>query len=245
MNRFVSLEKLNPDQKKQYKQAIADAFPAVITESNTIKKYWDKIEKNFPEYQQFLLSPNKDLVGFINLVPIQYNGFLDDLPNRGWDWMVEKSISDFQNNNRPNNLGGLQIIVREEYQKQGYSKVILNHAKELLKLHGFKQLLIPIRPTRKHEFPEMEMLDYIKLKENQRIFDPWIRTHLKAGAEIIKVCNQSMTMQGDIKFWEKILNIPNLETGRYQLTGALNLVSIDRENDYGCYIEPNIWIKYN
>ncbi len=35
------------------------------------------------------------------------------------------------------------------------------------------------------------------------------------------------------------------ESGEYVVEGALCPVSIDRENNLGTYIEPNVWISYS
>lgn len=236
---------LSTAQRNQYNRAILDAFPRIISESEIIKKFWSRLESYFPEYQQYLISEKDELIGFMNAVPFQFGSSLGELPDSGWDWMIEKGISDFENNIVPNYLGGLQVIVRKEYQKCGYSKTILAHAKSVLKTYNLVNLIIPIRPTRKHEYPSMAMSDYVKLRANNKIFDPWIRTHVRGGAEIVKVCNRSMTMSGDVKFWESMLNKRILKSGKYNLEGALDLISIDLENDVGQYIEPNIWIKYN
>jgi len=245
VNTFLNLNTLNVIQRAQYEQAVIKAFPPIISESPVIKKNWSKLEKYFPEYQQFLISSDGQLVGFINAIPFHFQDPLDQLPQNGWDWMFEKGITDYENKLAPNYLGGLQVIVRMEYKKLGFSKEILNHAKTVFKSSNLLNLVIPIRPTKKHKFPEMPMSIYIDLKEHNEIYDPWIRTHVKGGAQIIKICDQSMMMNGDIKFWESMLNREISESGKYKLDGALELITIDLENNWGQYIEPNIWIKYN
>lgn len=242
--KFLSLDKLSAIQKTQYHNAISKAFPQIISESQVIKRNWTKLENYFPEYQKLLISEDNQLIGFINTIPFQFNKPLSQLPATGWDWMFEKGITDFENNNTPNYLGGLQVIVRSKYQKLGYSQQILQHAKALFKCSNLLNLVIPIRPTKKHEYPKMSMAAYLQLKENNTMYDPWIRTHVRGGAKIIKVCEQSMTMTGDIGFWESILDTKIEVSGKYPLTGALSLISIDLEHNLGQYIEPNIWIKY-
>jgi len=244
MNKFINLISLNDSQKFQYKDAINKAFPPIIGESQVIKKYWSKLETYYPE-NQFLLISNKDeLIGFINTVPFHFDKELDHLPERGWDWMLSKGIADFENKIEANYLGGLQVIVRKEFQSQGFSRKILNYAKNFIANSNFKNLIIPIRPTQKHKFPELPMSEYLNLKSGNEVFDPWIRTHLKGGAQIIKICEKSMMMAGDIEFWERILEKKIYKTGKYILRGALSLITIDLEKDKGEYIEPNIWIKY-
>jgi len=244
MNKFISLKYLNQLQKSQYRNAMTEAFPSIIGESPIIKKYWKALENCFPQYQFLLISSNHELIGFMNTVPFHFNHDLNQLPERGWDWMLKKGITDFEDKIAPNYLGGLQVIVRSKFKNQGYSKVILSYAKRFLTTSSFTNLVIPIRPTNKHKFPTMPMREYLDLKNENEVYDPWIRTHLKGGAEVIKVCERSMIMDGNIEFWKTILKKKSLKSGQYTLSGALNLISIDVENDIGVYVEPNIWIKY-
>jgi len=245
VNRFLDYTDLNSNLKDQYNVAISKAFPQIISESEVIKSNWPKLENYFPQYQKFLVTETNQLIGFINSIPFQFNEPLDQLPAEGWDWMFEKGIYDFENHNEPNYLGGLQVIIPKKFQGLGYSKQILNHAKTVFKANNFLNLIIPIRPIKKREFPEMPMSTYMHLTENGEIFDPWIRTHLKGGAELLKVCERSMTMEGDIKFWESMLDQNITKSGKYELQGALELIKVDLENNKGQYIEPNIWIKYD
>ena len=203
------------------------------------------METYFSEYQQFLISEDSDLIGFINTIPFQFNQPWSELPDTGWDWMLEKSILDYEVKLKPNYVGALQVVVRKKYQNQGYSKVILKQAKQILKDLGFEHLVIPIRPTLKHLHPNMSMDDYIDMKAEKKIYDPWIRTHIMGGAEIIKVCNWSMTVVGEIKLWEQIMGKILANSGEYILEGALTPITIDVENNRGEYIEPNIWIRYS
>ena len=245
MNHFKNLEQLNEGQLKQYYQAISEAFPAIISESPIIKKYWSKLETYFPKHQQFLMTSEGDLIGFINAIPFQFRAPLDELPEEGWDWMFIKGIQDHENQISPNYLGGLQVIVRTQYQNLGHSKTIINHCKQRLRSSQLSNLVIPIRPTKKHLYPSIPMKDYMHIKEQEKVFDPWIRTHLKGGAEIIKTCERSMTITGNIKFWENQFDNEITISGDHILKGALRPITIDLAKDRGEYHEPNIWIKYN
>lgn len=227
MNKFINLHSLNTEQSRQYRDAISIAFPSIIGESPVIKKYWSKLEKYYPEYQFLLISNENEIIGFINTVPFHFNHDLSELPDRGWDWMFQKGITDFENKAEPNYLGGLQVIVRSKFQGLGYSKVILKYVKDLVLKSDFINFIIPIRPTKKHKFPDIPMLEYLNLKHENKVYDPWIRTHLNSGAEIIKICEKSMVMVGNIKFWENMLKKKISKSGRYILNGALSLVSID------------------
>jgi len=180
----------------------------------------------------------------MNTLPFHYDQPLDELPSRGWDWMLTKGISDYEEQRTANYLGGLQVIVRREYQRKGNSKKIISHLKNYIKDSDFANLVIPIRPTQKHRYPHMSMSAYLDLKEGGSIYDPWIRTHIKGGAQIIKVCEESMLVTGDLNFWQHLLKREDLESGQYVLEGALSPVTIDVASDSGEYREPNIWVRY-
>lgn len=239
-----NLSELNDVQIDQYRNSITSAFPKIIFKSQAIQNYWEKLEKYFPDFQLLLLDENEDLIGSINTIPFFWDRPLSELPDEGWDWMLEKGVHDYENNVTPNLLGGLQVIVRKKYQGEGYSKWLIELGKQRMKEAGFNQLIIPIRPTFKHKHPFMIMEAYMHLKTDGILYDPWIRTHTKSGAQIIKVCTHSMTIKGDLQYWAGILGQEIKHSGPYIVDGGLNPVFIRLEEDEGVYIEENIWICY-
>lgn len=241
---FKHILELTEDQIDQYRHAVVNAFPQIVRSSQVIANHWASVEKYFSEYQLFLINDHEDVVAFINSIPFYWDRNLDLLPREGWDWMLIKGVEDFEKNILPNSLGGLQIIVAKDYLGQGYSKVILDKAKEVVRRMGFDNFVIPIRPTFKSRHPNMAMSDYIEYQEDGRIYDPWIRTHLKGGAQILKICDRAMHVYGDINFWENIMKNPIEATGNYIVDGALNPVYMDVDKDYGEYYEDNLWISY-
>lgn len=180
----------------------------------------------------------------MNTIPFHWNQALDQLPEGGWDWMLKKGIEDYENNIKPNLIGGLQVIVPKKHQGKGYSKRMIKAVKALKTQMHFENLVIPIRPILKHQYPEMKMVEYLNLRKENKIFDPWIRTHVDSGASIIKVCSESMTVSGDLTFWKKITDQEIKQSGSYLFKGALNPTYINLEGGVGTYLEENIWICY-
>ena len=178
------------------------------------------------------------------MIKFFWNKKLELLPDEGWDWLIQKGISDYESSIKPNCLGGLQIGISKKYQNQGYSKKIINLAKELSKKNNFLYFIIPIRPTYKYKYPLIEMEKYINWNKDKKIYDPWIRIHKNCGAEIIKICKKSMTFTGTIKEWEEWSGLDLIESGNYIIEGTLNPVQIDIEKNYGIYYDENIWIYY-
>ena len=244
MIKKYSFSELSPTLVDQYKTTVRSAFPDIIFQSEVVKNSCDKIQNYFPEFQIYYVDEDDQLIGFINAIPFYWDRPLDELPDEGWDWEVKVGIEGYENNIKPNCIGGLQIIVAKEHLGKGYSKQLIEEGKKMKEKLGFKNFLLPIRPTFKSKYPEMDMKDYINLKVDNKIYDPWIRTHLSSGAEIIKICPKAMHIYGDIPVWERLMNRKISKSGTYLVEGALNPVEIQVDKDYGEYFEDNIWINY-
>ena len=236
---------MTQDLRSQYRSAVIAAFPPVIHASGIIKDYWTKIESYFPKTQIFAVDDDQRLIGFANMVMIHWVNPMEKLPQDGWDWLVKKSIHDYEQNLELNTLGGLQIIVTKNFLGKGYSKKIITEIKKRKEHLGLQHLIIPIRPTLKHQFPRMKMSDYLNKKEGDKIYDPWIRTHVNGGARIVSVCSESMRISGHMELWKSLLHNEQISSGDYIVEGGLNTVAIDVSNDHGVYLEENIWISYD
>lgn len=51
-----------------------------------------------------------------------------------------------------------------------------------------------------------------------------------------------MAIPGTVAAWEEWAALRFPESGAYVVPGALEPVTIDREQDRGLYIEPNVWM---
>jgi len=74
--------------------------------------------------------------------------------------------------------------------------------------------------------------------------DPWIRTHQRLGATVLGPAAGSMIITGTVAEWEEWAAVAFPETGQYVVPDALDLVSIDREQDRGTYTETNLWMRH-
>lgn len=229
---------------KEYAALCKSTWSEIIQTSGTGYKYWEQLFHYFPNFQLIYEDADGEWIGFANTIPLHYDGALDDLPDTGWDWLIAKGESDYESGLQPNMLGGLQIGVNPKYRSQGYSSILLNKAKDFQKSKALSRFILPIRPTMKHLHPKVKMEEYMTWKNNNKIYDPWIRTHLKNGAKIIKVCPEAMRVEGSIADWEKWTGKRFNKSGQYAIDGGLSMVEIDLENEKGLYLEPNIWIYY-
>jgi hypothetical protein len=75
--------------------------------------------------------------------------------------------------------------------------------------------------------------------------DPWIRTHWRLGARILKAAPESQTMTGTVTEWEGWTGLVFPDSGDFVIPDGLALLSIDKVADLGTYVEPNVWMQHN
>ncbi len=219
-------------------------WPEFMLHDPVAIKYWSKLFEYFPDYQ-FTLKSEGEYIGMANCIPIYWDKPLEELPEKGWDWVFKKGIDDYENKRKPNILNGLQIAVNKEHQKKGISSIILKEMVNLAKEKGFEKVIIPVRPSLKSLYPLIFIDSYINWKREDNLpYDPWLRVHIRFGGKIIKVCHEAMYISGTIKEWEKWTGLRFFESGEYIVKGGLNPVKIDLNNDIGEYVEPNIWVLH-
>jgi hypothetical protein len=116
---------------------------------------------------------------------------------------------------------------------------------ELAAQHGLDPLVAPVRPTLKARYPLTPMERYLAWRRaDGELFDPWLRVHERLGAEILGVCASSLVVEGAVGEWEEWTDMAFPESGSYVVEGALVPVEIDREQDIGRYVEPNVWMRH-
>ncbi|MEA2087205.1 MAG: GNAT family N-acetyltransferase [Candidatus Caldatribacteriota bacterium] len=217
----------------------SEPWPVYLSEDSLVKKYWQRLYQVYPEYQ-LLFRINSEYIGVANSAPIYWNGNIDNLPT-GFDEAIETIIEE---NEKPNTLCGLAVVISKEHLGKGISSKIINNLKKLAKSYGYSNLIFPVRPTLKSQYPTIPMDNYIKWEKDNLPFDPWLRVHIKIGGEILKVANPSMIVRGTVSDWQRWTGMYFGESNKYIIQGALNPVNIDLGSDLGEYIEPNVWVGH-
>lgn len=197
----------------------------------------------YPEYQLCLVDEETGYpVAVANSVPFACSG-PDTLPAEGWDWLVETAAR--TKNARANMLGALAVSVPAVHRSKGYARVMIRSLLNLAKTKNLDGVVVPVRPTGKSQHPWVPIREYITWTDDTgRPYDPWIRSHLSAGAKLIGPCERSMVVHDHIAFWENWSNKHFEKSGAYALQGAIAPVDIDVERQTGTYEEPNIWVAY-
>jgi hypothetical protein len=106
-------------------------------------------------------------------------------------------------------------------------------------------LIAPLRPTWKERYPLTPIERYASWARRDGLpFDPWIRLHVRLGAEIVRPDPQSLRITGTVADWEEWTGLPFPESGAYVFPHGLAPLDVDRERDRGEYWEPNVWVHH-
>ncbi len=226
---------------EQRKRPLLGAWPEFMFEDPVAGSRWHLLYERFGGYQHFLLDEESDeLVAEVNSLPVHVD--LEDLPDRGWDDVMTRGTDARET---PNAVTALQVMIAPDRQGQGLSLLCLQRMRAIVEEHGFEHLVAPVRPSWKARYPLVPIERYVDWTTSDGLpFDPWLRTHARLGAAIVRPCVESMTIAGTVADWERWADLPFPESGDYVVPGALTLVSIDRQADRGVYVEPNVWMLH-
>jgi hypothetical protein len=220
---------------------LVSAWPDFMLEDPVAARCFPLLYERFPTLQHFLVDEETDeLVAEVNSVPVSVD--LDDLPDRGWDDVLERGTTAEE---PANAVSALQVLIHPDRHGRGLSVLCLSRMREAAAEHGFADLVAPVRPSWKARYPLVPIERYVGWTTGEGLpFDPWLRVHARLGASIVRPCRQSMTIAGTVADWEAWTGMAFPESGDYVVPGALTLVSVDREADRGTYVEPNVWMHH-
>jgi len=219
------------------------SWPEFMMQDTVANTHWYPMNKQFPEFQFALLETgSQKWIAVGNSIPVSFDGALEDLPDRGWDWALESGV---KAENPANLLCALAIQILPEYRGSRLSSLMIRIMREIGLSQGLDKLIAPVRPNRKSVYPLTPMNVYIEWLKKGRPFDPWLRVHHRLGARIIKVCPEAMYISGSIESWQKWTGLTFLTSGDYIVPGALSPVQIDVESDRGEYVEANVWMIHD
>ena len=198
----------------------------------------------YPEHQLALLDGD-EAVGRVRSVPLPWPRGRTDPPSHGWDAALLEAAGGAVGP-RTGVASLLEATVRPDLQGRGLSNELLRGAREHLRALGVVELFAPVRPSAKSDEPETPMADDVaRLREDGLPADPWLRTHVRLGATVVRVCPASMTIAGTIDEWAAWTGTRFTRSGRATVPGALTQVHVDVEADHAVYVEPNVWVRHD
>jgi GNAT superfamily N-acetyltransferase len=163
----------------------------------------------------------------------------------GWDEVIRWGYEDLRAGRQANAISALEIMVSPRLQGQGVSRRMLVAMRDNARRLGFTALHAPLRPTEKHQEPLTPFADYVaRRRADGQPFDAWIRTHVRAGAEIVKIAPCSMSIVGTLAEWRAWTGLPFDKSGPAIVPGALSPIHVSLEQDHAVYVEPNLWVRH-
>jgi hypothetical protein len=230
-----------PDE--QLEQLFGDAFPAYITADAQARVYIGRVRAWFGAFNVMLVRDDQPVATGWG-VPIQWTGEIDDLPS-GYTDATRRAV-ELHESGRPADTfvicGG---IVNRSLNRRGLAAELLSALRDLPVAASMPRVIAPVRPTLKPSYPLIPIQTFTTwLRPDGLPLDPWLRTHIRAGAHILTTAPHSQTMTGTVAQWETWTGLTLPSTGHYVIPDGLSPLYIDREADLGTYTEPNIWVRH-
>lgn len=167
------------------------------------------------------------------------------LPAGGWEQVVVWAFADADQKAVPDTACALNISVAVTHQHQGLAGLMLNALRDSARERGLADLVAPVRPTWKDREPRTAMAAYARRTGDGLLpYDPWLRTHVRAGGEIIGVAPASWLVAGSLAQWREWTGLPFNVDGDVDVPGALVPVQCDTRADRAVYVEPNVWVRH-
>jgi len=177
--------------------------------------------------------------------------FRDGTPRReelhygGWDEVIRWAHQDQVDGRPATAVSALEIMVAPSLQRHGISRFMLGALRKNTRRLGFADLYAPLRPTDKHREPLTPFADYIVRQRKDGLpHDSWLRTHVRAGASVVKIAPHSMVIAGTIAKWSAWSGLSFAQSGPTIVPGALSPIHVALDQDYAVYVEPNLWIRH-
>ena len=240
LNYQVHTLKDRPEFSTALKKLNRETWPDFIVYGDTCR--WDRIYTELGDFLLVLTDQSDLLIGGGFTVPIQWNGELDALPP-SIEMIIENGLEN--KGNPANTLIPIAAVVDRRFRGKTMSSEILKQMKFLAIERGFQHLIVPVRPTWKARYPLQRIDRYAKwVNADGLLYDPWLRTHQRLGATVMKYADSTLTIQGTIENWKTWTGMVFPESGEYVVKDALQPVRIDVGLNLGVYNEPNVWMRH-
>lgn len=225
--------------------AIEGDWPEFMLHDPVADAVYEQAVTAFPELHLVVLD-GKVPVARLHAVPFEAD--LTALPPRGWDHVLQDSAR-IAATREAADLGAVSLIearVAVDRRGTGVSRPLLAEARRRLAALGCRDLVGPVRPTRKSLEPRTGAAEYARRTRADGLpEDPWLRVHVHLGGRVVGVAPLSMTIPGTLDQWREWTGLPFDRDGSVDVPGALASVHVDIANEHAVYVEPNVWVHHD
>jgi GNAT superfamily N-acetyltransferase len=224
-----------------------DSWPEFMYHDPVSAALFDDLVRRHPESNLIAIDPADPAtpVARACAFPFPWTGDPDtSLPPGGYDQVLLTAAT------RPDGASGevaaaLEVTVRPDARGTGVSARMLDALRRALRDLGYRSLVVPVRPNRKHLYPSEPMTAYLaRTRADGLPEDPWLRTHVRAGGRTAGIAPYSMTVIGTPAQWREWTGLPFAGPGPVLVPDALVPVHCDPAADVATYVEPNVWVHH-
>jgi hypothetical protein len=217
-----------------------DTLPEYNNHGDVLNRYWDRLATERPDCQFQLVDADDEILARGRSLPVRWDGTVEGLP-AGIDGAIARGFDE----PGANVLCALVVMVPRDRQSQGMSALAVRAMRELAARHDLDCLIAPVRPSWKERYPLVPIERYAAWRRPDGLaFDPWMRTHERLGAVVLRPEPRSLRITGTVGDWEEWTGMAFPASGEYWFPGGLATLEVDRDLDRGRYWEPNVWMRH-
>jgi GNAT superfamily N-acetyltransferase len=217
-------------------------WPEFMRHNRVSEAYFWQTLATFPTTCLVATTSEGVVVGDAHAVQLRSR---EELPTGGWEQAVVWAFADARRGLEPDVACALNISVARDFQGRGVAGHLLAALRDAAAGLGLGQLHAPVRPSHKHLEPGTPMHEYAtRTRADGLPFDPWLRTHVRAGGEIVGLAPTSWVVAGSLQEWRRWTGLPFDQDGSVEVPGALVSVQCDVEAGCAVYVEPNVWVRH-
>lgn len=237
---FTAEERPDLWEKAAQSNVFEGVWPKYNLFGNNAARYFGELYPRFAATQiLFTDQRTGEAIARGKTIPFRWDGTLEDLP-AGIDAVGLRGI---EAADEPNALSALAAEVLDEYKMEGLSRLVVAAMKEAARNRGLEVLVAPVRPFWKDWYPLIPIEKYARWKQDDGLpFDPWMRVHVRMGAEILRPEPRSLRITAPVKDWQSWTGMAFPEDGEYVFPKGLAPLTV--ADGTGAYWEPNVWMRH-
>lgn len=225
--------------------SIEGDWPRFMLQDPTSDRAYEAAVTGFPQLHLVVMDGDR-AVARLHAVP--FGHAVDELPARGWDAAMQEAEWILAKGGAPDltTISLIEARVAVDRRGHGLSGPLLAEARRRYAELGCRDLVAPVRPTRKSVEPRTPAWEYAtRTREDGLPADPWLRVHARLGGQIVGLAPTSMTIPGSLDQWRDWTGLPFDTDGVVEVPGGLAPVHVDVANDHAVYVEPNVWVHHD
>jgi GNAT superfamily N-acetyltransferase len=232
----VKLALVTHAEHPELQGTVPELWPEFMRHDKVVATFWPRLYDLYPDFQLWAVDRDaRRTVAYACTLPVRWDG----MPSpRGIDWAMTNGAA-----GDPTTLCAIAAAIVPEYRGTGLSSTIVRRMTAIAAAHGLDGLIAPVRPTWKDRYPLVSIEHYAAWRRGDgSLYDPWLRTHERLGAELLVPAPRSMTISGTREEWQEWTDLVFPQDGDYVVPGAL--VPVRFKEGQGIYVEPNVWMRH-